>query len=66
MNSRAAVAVILAVGVVLIILSGTPMRFAFIDPMTPGTPIELAAMWKDLVLVIVGILAGYISGKDDK
>lgn len=64
MDSRAVIATILAVGVVLAVLSGTSFRYIW----TPinASPLDSASveMWQDLLLVILGMLAGYISGRD--
>lgn len=65
MNPQALVATILAIGVMLIILSGTPARFLWmpVEPTMPRATTEELTLWKDMLLVIIGALAGYVSGK---
>jgi hypothetical protein len=58
---RALVAVILALGVVTVLI-----RYVWTAEI--GGSIELVRMWKELLLVLIGVLAGYISysgGKKD-
>lgn len=60
---RAIVAVILAMGVVVVLV-----RYVWVTDIGNGS-IELVRMWKELLLVIIGVLAGYISyggGKKDE
>jgi hypothetical protein len=64
MDSRSLVALILTVGVVLTILSGTSLRFLWTPVNAPPMDMQMVSLWKDLVLVILGMLAGYISGRD--
>ena len=64
MDPRAAVAIILACGVLLILMSGTPWVYVFTDTVPEGVQGEAAmGFWKDIMLVIIGALSGYISGK---
>ena len=70
MKPQDTVALILTVGVILMLMSGTSLKYAFIDPVDWSTlPVSTdasIAFWKDVVLVILGALSGYISGKGNK
>jgi hypothetical protein len=59
---RAVVAVILALGVVIVLV-----RYVWMADVS-NSSIEAVRMWKELLLVIIGVLAGYISyhGGNDK
>lgn len=63
-SSRSVVAVILAIAVLIFVVSGTALRDWF-GVATPVNP-DVAAHWKDIVNVLIGALAGYIAGKDEK
>jgi hypothetical protein len=52
---RAWVAVILALGVVIVLI-----RYVWVTDIG-NSSVELVRMWKELLLVIIGVLAGYIS-----
>ena len=54
-DSRSIVAIILAVGVVVVLV-----RYVWVSDIA-GNSIEVARMWKELLLVIIGVLAGYIA-----
>ena len=56
-DTRAIVAIILACGVVFVL-------GRYVWTTTLSTDIELVRMFKELLLVIVGVLAGYISRGD--
>ena len=61
-DDRATVAIILALGVVIVLI-----RYVWTADIA-GNSIEMARMWKELLLVIIGVLAGYIAysgGKKD-
>lgn len=64
MDSRALVAVILTVGVVLAVLSGTSFRYLWTPINAPPLDPASVEMWNDLLLVVLGMLAGYITGRD--
>lgn len=66
MNAQSIVAIILTFGLVLILLTGTPLRFLWMDDAAlalPPATAELTAVWRDVLLVIVGALTGFISGR---
>jgi hypothetical protein len=65
-DPRATVATVLAVGLVLVLLSGTSLRHIW-SPVSAANPSpDLITVWKDIILVIIGVLAGYISGANTK
>lgn len=66
MNPQAIVAIILAFGVIVILISGTSFRLLWLPDGAawPRATIEELTLWHDLMLVIIGALAGYISGRD--
>jgi len=66
MRPQDIVAIILAVGVVAILLTGTSIRYLYLPPEAPGMSVETSAIWKDIINVIVGALAGYIAGRVTK
>lgn len=63
MGPRDIVAIILALGVIIILLAGTSVRYLYLPEDTPNTDPEIIANWKDIINVIIGALAGYIAGK---
>ena len=70
MKPQDTVALILTVGVIIMLISGTSIKYAFIDPVDwqtlPAPTDTSTAFWKDVVLVILGALSGYLSGKGDR
>lgn len=66
-DPRATVAIILALTIFVFVASGTlgrVMLTAFQLPIFEIDP-EIAARWESVVSVIVGVLAGYVMGRDD-
>jgi hypothetical protein len=66
-DPRATVAIILALTIFVFVASGTVGReilTSFGLPLIPIDP-EIAARWESIVSVIVGVLAGYVMGRDD-
>lgn len=58
------VALILAVGVMVLLLTGSNLRYLLTDQ--PPTYDENAMqVWKEIILVIIGALSGYIAGKNN-
>ena len=70
MRPQDIVAMILAIGVVLVLLSGTTLNLLWLTPQELGEAQEgfnsemAATFWKDIINVILGALAGYIAGKN--
>ena len=62
MKPRDWVALILTVGVVIILLTGTNLRYLLTDE-PPVYHKDAVQAWKDIILVIIGALSGYIAGK---
>lgn len=66
MNPQAVVAVILTIGVVVTLV--TPGLRTLLHPEADplaSTP-EIISHWKDVMNVIIGALAGYITGKTER
>lgn len=70
MTPQDIVAIILAVGVVLVLLSGTNFNLLWMTPEEAVAAREsldnevTASLWRDILNVILGALAGYIAGKN--
>ena len=68
-DPRAVVAIILAMSILVFVVSGTLVReilYAFTG--SEGflaTDPEVAAKWENVVSVIVGVLAGYVMGRNE-
>lgn len=71
MRPQDIVALILAVGVVLILMSSTPISLFWMAPedylraQESGDTELRAQFWRDVLNVILGALAGYIAGRRD-
>lgn len=67
-DPRATVAIILAAAILVFMISGTFMRELIAGlggPILVADP-EIAAKWENVISVIVGVLAGYIAGRDSE
>ena len=64
MRMQDVVAFMLAIAVMTVLLSGTYLRCAFMDCTVPYPAVAQGQeFWKDIILVILGALSGYISGR---
>ena len=62
MTPRDAVAIILALIVATALISGSRFGDAFLPVRVDGSQsVHIIDAWKDVLLVIIGILAGYVS-----
>jgi len=66
-DPRATVAIILAMSVLIFVFSGVTLRVIGSLWGAPTVPIdpELAVKWENIVSVIVGVLAGYVMGRNE-
>lgn len=53
----------MTIGVLIILLSGTTIRYLWVDEENYKYDPEALTVWKDFILVILGALSGYIAGK---
>lgn len=63
------VALVLAIGVMGMLVSGTNFKFIWMTPdeleaARVGYTQEVTQFWKDIINVILGALAGYIAGRN--
>ncbi len=64
MRPQDIVAIILAVGVVIMLLSGTGWVLLFLTPeQVAARPSATEEFWTNIVSTILGALAGYIAGR---